>query len=192
MATPVLSRRTLLSALLATPAVPRTLSLATLLIAAEQAIAAQQEQRAFTVLAMDEAAEFAAIAARILPTDATPGATEAGAIYFIDKVLGSSRSELLEPMRAGLQALQASAQDAYGTAVFNALDAAEQDSLLRAIEKTPFFTTLRLLTLAGTFALPEYGGNREHIGWDLIGFDHRHAWQPPFGYYDADYALKGE
>jgi hypothetical protein len=30
------------------------------------------------------------------------------------------------------------------------------------------------------------------MGWDLIGFDHRHAWAPPFGYYDADYMQRGE
>jgi len=192
LATPELSRRTLLAGLLASSTLSRTLSLPALLAAAGQAFAAQQEQRAFTVLTASEAAEFAAIAARILPTNDTPGATEAGAIYFIDTVLGSSRAELQEPLRAGLQALQASAKAAYGSAAFSALDAAQQDTLLQAIEKTPFFTTMRLLTLAGTFALPQYGGNRDNIGWDLIGFGHHQVWQPPFGYYDADYALKGE
>ncbi len=34
------------------------------------------------------------------------------------------------------------------------------------------------------FALPSYGGNRDKAGWHLIGFDDRHFWQPPFGYYD--------
>jgi hypothetical protein len=23
------------------------------------------------------------------------------------------------------------------------------------------------------------------MGWKLLGFDHRHVWAPPFGYYDA-------
>ena len=41
------------------------------------------------------------------------------------------------------------------------------------------------LTQAGMFALPEYGGNRDHKGWELIGFEHQHVWQPPFGYYDG-------
>ena len=60
------------------------------------------------------------------------------------------------------------------------------------IENTEFFSTLRYLTIAGMFSLPEYGGNRENIGYQLIGFDDRHFWQPPFGFYDADYAEKGE
>ena len=43
------------------------------------------------------------------------------------------------------------------------------------------------MTLIGLFALPQYGGNRNGIGWRLIGFDDQHAFSPPFGYYDRDY-----
>jgi hypothetical protein len=35
--------------------------------------------------------------------------------------------------------------------------------------------------------MPEYGGNREGLGWKLIGFEDRHIFEPPFGYYDRDY-----
>jgi hypothetical protein len=35
------------------------------------------------------------------------------------------------------------------------------------------------------FAMPAWGGNRDGAGWALLGFDSRHVWQPPFGYYDA-------
>jgi hypothetical protein len=41
------------------------------------------------------------------------------------------------------------------------------------------------------FSNPSYGGNRDEVGWKLIGFEAPHPWQPPFGYYDADYAEKG-
>ena len=36
-------------------------------------------------------------------------------------------------------------------------------------------------------ASPEYGGNRDGVGWRMIGFVDEHAFQPPFGYYDRDY-----
>src|SRR5688572_21555992 len=110
----------------------------------------------------------------------------------MDTVLGSSRSELLAGLREGLASLQATAHSSYGSTRFSTLEPGQQDALLHDVEKTDFFATVRFLTLAGMFALPEYGGNHDHVGWDLIGFDHRHAWQPPFGYYDADYAQKGE
>jgi len=186
-------RRHLLSSLSCTLAFARTAPLLfsgpALLAVSAQTAAALPE---FSTLSIAEASEFAAIAARIVPSDATPGASEAGVIHFIDKVLGSSRSELLAPLRAGLAELQQRTQGLHGSVLFSSLDAAQQDSLLQAIETTAFFSSLRTLTLAGLFALPEYGGNRDHVGWDLIGFDHRHVWQPPFGYYDADYAQRGE
>ena len=39
---------------------------------------------------------------------------------------------------------------------------------------------------------PEYGGSGGEVGNALVGFEDRHVWQPPYGYYDADYAEKGE
>jgi len=133
-----------------------------------------------------------AVAARILPEDASgPGALSGGVIHFIDKVLGSSREEWQGLLQEGLRELDAQAVRAHGTS-FAGLGPTEQDELLHQIENTVFFTTMRTLTLAGMFALPEYGGNRNYTGWQLIGFQHHHVWQPPFGHYDADYMTRGE
>lgn len=161
------------------------LSLPAALAAAEQATAARASKAGFRALGEEEAAELTAIAARIVPSDETPGATEAGVIHFIDNVLGSSRRELLAPVREGLAALRASAQSAHRAESFRSLEPAQQDALLRAIETTPFFATMRYLTIAGMFASPSHGGNRDRAGWRLIGFEDRHMWQPPFGFYDA-------
>ncbi len=140
-----------------------------------------------------EVAGLQAIAARILPEDESgPGAISGGVIHFMDQVLGSSRQEWLAPLREGLQTLDAKASSTYAASHFVALNAEQQDALLRDIETTDFFVTVRTLTIAGMFALPEYGGNRGHAGYQLIGFGHQHVWQPPFGYYDADYMARGE
>ncbi len=48
-----------------------------------------------------------------------------------------------------------------------------------------FFELLRTHTLYGFLGNPSYGGNRDRVGWKLIGFDNHMAYQPPFGYYDA-------
>ena len=180
------SRRLLLQALLGSPVAAGLLTMPAVLQAAEHAASAHHDSQAFTTLAEDEAEEFAAIASRILPSDETPGAKEGGVVYFIDTVLGSSRQEWLPAMREGLKSLQATVVQKHGVPHFSMLSAAQQDELLHTIEKTEFFDTVRFLTLAGMFTLPEYGGNRDHVGYDLIGFDHRHAWQPPFGYYDGE------
>ncbi|MCH8335403.1 MAG: hypothetical protein IIC61_05875, partial [Proteobacteria bacterium] len=40
----------------------------------------------------------------------------------------------------------------------------------------------------GVFGMSSYGGNRDDIGWKLLGMDGPpHAWAYPFGYYDAQY-----
>jgi gluconate 2-dehydrogenase gamma chain len=167
------------------------LSVPMILSASAQAQAARAAGAGFTALSATEAAEFAAVAARILPTDETPGATEAGAVHFMDAVLGTSHGDLLPALREGLFELQARAAETYGSASFAALTEPQQDRLLTEIEESAFFATLRFLTVAGTFSLPAYGGNRDGIGWKLIGFDHRHVWTSPYGFYDADYAAKG-
>ena len=168
------------------------LSLPAIMSSSAAASEAMLENSAFKTLGSEEAREFAAIAARIIPTDETPGATEAGVIYFIDNVLGTSRIEALEPMREGLAVLQTAAQSTYGNASFSALTPEQQDALLVSIEETEFFGTMRYMTIAGMFSLPEYGGNRDYAGWKLIGFEHKHVWSPPFGFYDADYMARGE
>lgn len=162
------------------------LSWPVVLAASAQASAAHAAKSRFTTLGAEEAAELEAIAARIIPTDDTPGATEAGVIYFIDTVLGSSRREALAPIREGLATLQTAARSAHQASAFRSLEPPQQDALLRAIESTPFFNTMRYLTIAGMFSTPEYGGNRDGVGWRLIGFENQHMWQPPFGYYDAN------
>ena len=145
----------------------------------------------FKCLTTVEAAEFEAIAAQIVPSDDSPGATEAGVIYFMDAALADSRSEVLESMRLGLEGLKEELRNSYNTETFSSLDHARQIELLKSIQDTPFFATIRYLTLAGMFSNPSYGGNRDGIGWKLIGFEAPHPTQSPFGYYDADYIKRG-
>lgn len=156
-----------------------------ILAAAEQAAAARDAGAALETLAPDEAADLAAIAAQIFPTDDLPGANEAGVVYFMDSALRTFMAAAKEPVLAGLQALNAKAAAAQPGARFAQLPAAEQARLLQAQEASPFFGTVRFLTIAGMFSLPVYGGNRGYAGWKLLGFEHRHFWQPPFGAYDA-------
>lgn len=168
------------------------LSMPAILASCERSRQANLNNEAFTTLTEEEAQEFHAIAARIIPTDETPGATEAGVIYFIDNVLGNDREAEHEVLREGMRELQVAAAVNYNVSYFHELEPEQQDQLLREVEQTPFFGTMRFLTIAGMFSLPEYGGNRDKVGYQLIGFVDQHAWQPPFGYYDADYAERGE
>ncbi|MEE9141300.1 MAG: gluconate 2-dehydrogenase subunit 3 family protein [Gammaproteobacteria bacterium] len=161
-----------------------------MLAAGQTAATAHAALASFKNLDTPDAADLLAIAAQIIPSDDTPGATEAGVIYFIDEAIGSFMSDQTEIVLEGLADLNEMLIEQHGVARFAELDNDRQIEVLTAIEDTPFFGTVRFMTLVGMFAMPSYGGNRDHIGWDLLGFDHKHGWQPPFGYYDAEAAKK--
>jgi gluconate 2-dehydrogenase gamma chain len=155
----------------------------------ESAALARDGDQAFKVLDLLEAADLQAITAQIIPSDGTPGAREAGVVYFIDAAMAAMFAGMLPDLRAGLGKLNDTIPG--DERRFADLADAEQKALLQQEEDSEFFGMVRFLTLAGMFSLPEYGGNRDHLGWKLIGFDHRHAWSPPFGYYDARYGEGG-
>lgn len=169
------------------------LSMAGILALSEAARSARNESAVFDVLSNREAKELEAIAARILPTTDTPGAREVGVIFFMDKALGSLMEDELPSIRKELAEFQSAVATSFrGAEVFSDLSDTDQDKHLRIQENTPFFWRVRFMTIAGFFGMSSYGGNRDEIGWKLIGFDgHRGAWEPPFGYYDAEY-MRGE
>lgn len=140
----------------------------------------------FETLTEAEARTMAAFAEQVIPSGTTPGAREAGAIYFIDKALGSIRKGALAPIRAGLKDLDARARKRDGkVASFADLSSQQQIAIMKQVEKSEFFEIGRTLTVLGVFADPKYGGNRDHAGFKLLGIDHKPVYQPPFGYYDA-------
>jgi len=155
--------------------------------AAAHARRALARRAPFEILTPEEAKELEAVAAQIIPTDDTPGAREAGVVYFMDQALGTFGGQFLQPIRGGLPDLLKAAR-AKNPAVrsFAELSFEQQTDVLRGMEHTPFFGAVRFLTVAGMFGDPSYGGNQDRMGWKLIGFDGGHAHQPPFGYYDAN------
>ena len=87
---------------------------------------------------------------------------------------------------------------------FSGATAEQQDEILRSLDTNAvssrrpfrsrppaqnFFETLRQHTIAGFLIDPDsdFHGNRDGVGWQLIGREREHMFQPPFGYYDKDY-----
>jgi gluconate 2-dehydrogenase gamma chain len=134
-----------------------------------------------------DARDVDAIAAQIIPTDDAPGAREAGALYFIDRSLYTWLAPQGEIFRGGLREFQEKFAAAHSGVAFAAAGDATQLAYLSSNDQSEFFQSVRALTLIGLFALPQYGGNRDGMGWRLIGFEDQHVFAPPFGYYDRDY-----
>jgi len=135
---------------------------------------------------------ISALAARILPAvDGRPGAREAGALYFIDRALSTFNAPQRQLYVDGISDLNRRAQaKGASAAIFAALTASQQDEVIREVERTPFFQAVRVDTIVGTFALPTWGGNRDYVGWRLLGLEHQMSFRAPFGYYDAESAGK--
>jgi gluconate 2-dehydrogenase gamma chain len=186
-----LSRRSLLQAIAATiGAAALPVGWAEIAQAAHESPGGAQlpGEAKISFLSAAEAADIEAVAAQIVPTDDTPGAREAGVVYFIDRALATFLSQLASDYRAQLAEFQAVCRERNpGVASFASLTSAQQVEYLRTVDRMPFFEMTRLLTLLGMFSLPAYGGNRNGVGWTLIGFEDRHFFEPPFGYYDRGY-----
>jgi gluconate 2-dehydrogenase gamma chain len=185
-----LSRRALLQAIAA------TLGAATLPVGWAEIAAAHQTHSAahatgevrWQFFSVAEAADVEAVASQIIPTDDTPGAREAGVVHFIDRALATCLSRLAADYRVHLGEFQAAFRAQHpGGGSFASLASEQQVEYLKTVDRTPFFDSTRLLTLLGMFSMPEYDGNRDGVGWKLIGFEAQHVFEPPFGHYDRDY-----
>jgi gluconate 2-dehydrogenase gamma chain len=160
-----------------------------------EVLSAQEHARAavassagqFENLDAHSAAEIEAVTAQIIPSTGGPGAREAGVVYFIDRALSTFAIGDRAAYRTGITQLQEKRKELFPqSTTIASLSDEQQVALIRAIETSSFFELVRTHTVLGFLANPSYGGNRDKIGWRGVGFDDRMAWQPPFGYYDAE------
>jgi gluconate 2-dehydrogenase gamma chain len=163
--------------------------------------------------------------ARIIPSDDTPGAREAGTIIWLDRYLSGIEYIHAKPDGSGFVTLTRKEAEAWTARVldlrarylegveildrvgnrrfgidFESLEDERQDAVLRTVESgdfdrddqtsaggpgavvrkrtqaavieddLPFFGLLLLHTRQAFYSDPVYGGNRDHVGWKLVGF----------------------
>ncbi len=168
---------------------------------------AANAKASFRFFSAEEAADVVAFGAQIIPTDDTPGSTEAHAVYFIDHALIEFAPEDQTRVRAAILALNKTAAKQSGRPVrFANLSSAEQLKIMKEFESSSppnsggydpsnngmngsgsnHFELLRAYIITGFLSDPDLGGNKDMIGWKVMGFDGNTAHQPPFGYYDAE------
>ena len=172
--------------------------------------AASPESQKFEFFTPAEAKEVEAISACIIPSDTTPGAREAGVVYFIDRALVTFAADEQKTYREGIPEIHKRLQHLFPTAtVFSAATPEQQIAVLESLDEagaqnpprrpranfiagsaSQFFETIRAGTLAGFLIDPESDrrGNRGGVGWTVIGRQPEHGFQSPFGYYDKGYA----
>ena len=171
------------------------------------AAVASPEPAKFEFFTPQEAVEVEAMASRIIPSDETPGAKEAGVVYFIDRALVTFAVDSQKDYREGIVEVQELVVKKFPSVKkFSAATPEQQDAVLEALSTSkpkitasrrnrpgansqPFFETLRYHTIAGFLIDPDSDrrGNRGGVGWKVIGREPEHMFQPPFGELDKNY-----
>jgi hypothetical protein len=152
-----------------------------------------------------QAVEIDAMTARIIPTTDTPGAHEAGTVYFIDRALTTFAVDHQKDYREGLPDIEARTHEMFATVErFSSATPEQQDEVLHSFEETNitasrrpytprkngnnFFETVRMHTIVAFLLDPDAGGDPKGVGWTVIGREREHMFHSPFGFYDKDYA----
>ncbi|MFA7506084.1 MAG: gluconate 2-dehydrogenase subunit 3 family protein [Burkholderiaceae bacterium] len=170
-----------------------------------QRVAAGESPQYF-YLTLPEAAFLTAFVDELIPADDYPSASEAGVIEFIDLQLATGygageRLYLDGPHETGTESQGyqlgltparlyregiRGIDDSLDGASFATLSPPARQELIAALEagerdagEVPgkrFFTEVRQNTIEGYFADPVYTGNRDAVGWKMIGFPGAHAY----------------
>ena len=134
------------------------------------ALVASAQQSSASALTPAQMKTLVAFIDRLIPSDDLgPGAVEAGAQIYIDRVLAGPNANEKDSFIQGLEAVDAYARKTHGAALAD-LPAGKRDQVLTETVSTPFFNRARRLTLEGMFSDPYYGGNKNFSGWDLIRY----------------------
>jgi gluconate 2-dehydrogenase alpha chain len=135
---------------------------------------------AYVSLSAEQARTLSALFGRMFPSDAeTPGAVEIGAVDYVDRALAGAYRRHADTYRVGLTAIDGVARAEHGRALAEC-PVDQQDSLIAALERgalpgiaaptqRAFFELLRTHLLEGLFADPIHGGNRDKLGWQVLG-----------------------
>ena len=155
---------------------------------AAHCVASGEMEESFEFFSAADGALIDAISSHIIPSEGEgPGAREAKAAVFIDRAMTGFMKSGADGFIAGLRAFAQAFTDAYPReASFATAETPVQTEFFATQVDSDFFGLVRFLTHVGMFASPSYGGNFQKKGWELLGFEDRHVFHPPFGYYDRD------
>ncbi len=132
----------------------------------------------------EEALCMIALCEQIIPKDSSPGATNAGVIFYIDKQLSGIFQYDQETYRTGIKNLQDYCSNKSGKS-FEKHSAEDQIQIMKLMEsnqmsetewsgKNPanFFNLLLSHTMQGFYGSPIHGGNKDNISFKMLRIDY--------------------
>lgn len=132
----------------------------------------------------EEAQCIIAVCEQIIPKDQSPGATDAGVIYYIDRQLSGVFHYNQETYRNGIKNLQEYCNKKYGK-LFGNLIPDDQNKLLKMLElnqlskaewsqgqSSDFFNLILSHTMQGFYGSPIHGGNKDYMSFEMLRIDY--------------------
>jgi gluconate 2-dehydrogenase gamma chain len=124
------------------------------------------------------------ICEQIIPGDDAPGATETGAIHYIDRQICGPLAKHKRAYRVGLESFRQTCLRKYN-APFETLDPSAKIEMLRMIESDAapkalwdepsagaFFNLVLAHTMQSFYGSPRHGGNRDYSSYRMLGLDY--------------------
>ena len=143
-----------------------------------------KQNSAYRFFTPEEALCIIAFCEQIIPKDESPGATDAGVIYYIDRQLSEVFDYYQETYRVGIKNLQAYCSKKYGKTFENVVFD-EQTKLLKTLESnrlketewkqgkpSDFFNLIRSHTMQGFYGSPIHGGNKNYMSFEMLRIDY--------------------
>jgi gluconate 2-dehydrogenase gamma chain len=131
-----------------------------------------------------EGALLIEICEQLIPRDDAPGATDTGAIYYIDRQLCGVFARHQQAYRRGLDSFSRTCRQEYERP-FQELPAGTKIEVLSAIESghapaplwgdpSPqgFFNLVLAHTMQSFYGSPRHGGNRDYASYRMLGLDY--------------------
>jgi len=132
----------------------------------------------------EEALCVIALCEQIIPKDQSPGATDAGVIFYIDRQLSAVFQYDQETYRSGIKNLQIYCQKTSGKN-FELLATEEQKRIMKLMESnqinpsewssgrpSDFFELIRSHTMQGFYGSPIHGGNKDFMSFEMLRIDY--------------------
>lgn len=132
----------------------------------------------------EEALCIIAFCEQIIPKDVSPGATDAGVIFYIDRQLNSVFQYDQQTYRNGIQKLQDYCTKKSGK-TFESLVPDQQITIMKLMESNQlsetewpgdkpaaFFNLIRSHTMQGFYGSPIHGGNKDYMSFEMLRVDY--------------------
>lgn len=142
-----------------------------------------KQKSSFRFFTPEEASCIIAFCEQIIPKDESPGATDAGVIYYIDRQLYGVFHYDQETYRTGIRNLQTWCNLKYGK-TFETIVPEDQIKILKMMQSNElnesewpeskpadFFNLVRAHTMQGFYGSPIHGGNKDYMSFEMLRID---------------------